>query len=108
MVSTKDFKTRTTFYNADNPSVEGVWSIALDIGYSAVKGYSVNRIFSYPSFIREANLDSMLAENMKTSKDTIQYRDANLGTWDVGNRAIVLSSDGETYGSDNTDRKSVV
>lgn len=102
MISTKNFKTRTAFYNADNPSVEGVWSIALDIGYSAVKGYSVNRIFSYPSFIREARLDSMLAENMKTRKDTIQYRDETLGTWDVGNRAIMLSSDGETYGSDNT------
>lgn len=102
MVSTKNFKTRTAIYNADNPSVEGVWSIALDIGCSAVKGYSVNHIFSYPSFIREANLDSLLSENIKFSKDTIQYKDDTLGTWDVGNRAILLSSDGETYGSDNT------
>ena len=42
----QNFKTKTIFTARKNESVDGIWTIALDIGYSAIKGFSNNMIYS--------------------------------------------------------------
>ena len=101
-MSTKNFKTQTVLYSADNPTptTEDVWCVAIDVGYSAVKGYSKNHIFSFPSFIRKTDLNDIVVEHF--DKDVIQFKDDANGAYDIGNRAIELSSINETYGSDKS------
>ncbi len=98
MATAKNFKTQTAFFSADNPTSEAGWCVAIDVGYSSVKGYSRNHIFAFPSFIRKAELSDIAVEHF--DKDTIQYKDPINGAYDVGSRAIELSGLKETYGSD--------
>ena len=97
-METKSYKTQTGFINTNNPSVEGVWPVAIDVGYSAVKGYSKNRIFSFPTFIRKTNTSEVVFDYLE--RGDIQYRDETGAEYDVGNRAIMISNDGDLYGSD--------
>lgn len=46
---TQAFATKTMFLSRKNAAVNGYWGVALDIGYSSVKGFSQNAVFSFPS-----------------------------------------------------------
>lgn len=89
---TQNFETKTVFQNRKNIALKEAWGIALDIGYSAVKGISPNRIFSFPSFARKFTGQYL---NMGTASPyEIQYRDENGETWNVGYSALSsISSD---------------
>lgn len=99
-MTTRDFKTQTHFMKADNPTVDGYWPIALDIGYSSVKGFSRNGIYSFPSFIRKVN--EGFSFDGATDRTSIAYRDEVNGVYDVGNVAIMKTNDKEPYGNDDT------
>lgn len=92
-MNAKDFEIKTAFYNASNPAPEGTWPVAIDVGYSSVKGFSKNHIFSFPTFIRKADEKRMIAG--KLEKNTIQYKDEFGNMYDVGARAYALSEDDE-------------
>lgn len=96
MVNTADFKTKTEFINRKNVTFGDGWGIALDIGYSAVKGFSPNNVFRFPSYARRIE-GKMLG--MGSSQDTdIFYRDKeNHEIWAVGEcaQAMITSDDAQ-------------
>ena len=52
MINTSDFKTKTEIIDRKNLSFSSAWPVAIDIGYSAVKGFSPNKAFRFPSYAR--------------------------------------------------------
>lgn len=92
-MNTKDFETKTTFIERNHAEAEGFWPVALDIGYSGVKGISPNSVFSFPSFARKFT-GEMLKAGEPDKKD-IQYR-ANGEVWNVGYTAQANLASGDT------------
>ena len=97
-----NFKPKTVLEPKQFPNDGKNWVIGLDIGYSAVKGISPNKLFSFPSYARRIPEGR---ERMKTYADTdIRYRDKD-GIWAVGTLAYdevvaseVIDSEEELYG----------
>jgi plasmid segregation protein ParM len=84
----------------NNVGADKNWVIALDIGYSAVKGMSKNMVFSFPSFAQKADTDSMTVG--KANPTDIQYKDASGVIWDVGDMAISMLSQNDSRSSEET------
>lgn len=84
-MQTKDFRTRTIINATPFPGKKDEWIIALDIGYSAVKGISQNGLWCFPSYAKRipSDRESLGAPN---SSD-IRYKDNNGNYWVVGNLA---------------------
>ena len=84
-MQTKDFRTRTIINSTPFPGKNDEWVIALDIGYSAVKGISQNGLWCFPSYAKRipSDRESLGAPN---SSD-IRYKDNNGNYWVVGNLA---------------------
>lgn len=95
-MNTKDFATRTMFLDRRNPSVKGYWTVALDIGYSAVKGFSPNRVWCFPSYAREFHGKNL--EIAEPGPNDIQYRDEKGVVWNVG-----YSAQNSLAGNDTND-----
>lgn len=102
MINTKDFKTKTIFEDRYNPCKENAFVLGIDIGYSAVKGMSPNKIFCFPSYAKKIPADRITLREPKDSD--ILYRDGN-NTWAVGelaynevNSSDVIDSEEELYG----------
>lgn len=101
MIKTSDFKTRTIFLERRNLSAPGIWSIALDIGYSAVKGFSNNMVYCFPSYARKITT-AMLGYGEANTND-IQYRDNVTGElWSVGESAQNMISSDDTKDSNES------
>lgn len=79
---TQDFQTKTLFLERKNPGVDNAWGIALDIGYSGVKGFSSNKVYCFPAFARKC-IGQPLALGEPGKKD-IQYKDEHGTLWNVG------------------------
>ena len=95
MFSTSNFKTKTTFIERKNESLENAWAVALDIGYSAVKGYSSNSVYSFPSYARK--LTGQLLGFADVSANDILYKNNATGeTWIVGASAQEMITTDET------------
>lgn len=82
MIQTNDFSTQTLFLPRKNAPTGKAWGIALDIGYSAVKGMAPNHTFCFPSFARVAP-GANLTIGERAPED-IQYRDEKGEVWNVG------------------------
>lgn len=80
--------------NRRNPcSVDKFYPLAMDIGYSSVKGFSPNKVFCSPSYaIKAAEGVLQLAESSKTD---ILYKDET-GLWYVGELAQVMTDKDDT------------
>ena len=90
-MDSKDFQTKTLFFNKKSPTLDGFHPIALDIGYSAVKGFSPSKIFCFPSFAKR-KVNAIIG----TPDDAqILYKDGITGEeWVVGQMAYeMMSSD---------------
>ena len=94
---TKDFKTRSEFKAKKNLDCNRVFPIALDIGYSGVKGMSPYSYYCFPSFVRKNTGD--LIGNPKATD--ILYRDET-GTYAVGSMALDSLVANDTNDSMNT------
>lgn len=102
-METTNFKTKTNFIKRKNPSVDGVWGIALDIGYSAVKGFSPNSVFSFPSYAKIVNGSRINSSEKDEKEDAsdILYRDDTTGEiWAVGESAQKMVSSNDTSDSE--------
>lgn len=98
-MNTKRFRTRTEFIERNNGKIDGVWEIALDIGYSAVKGFSPSSINCFPSYIKR--IDDTFQFAGTAPKESIVYK--NLETNDmylVGAVAQNIMSSGDTNDSE--------
>lgn len=83
MINTSNFKTKTIMLERKNVMTDDAWGIALDIGYSSVKGISPNAVYSFPSYARKITADAL---SFGTPANTdIQYKDLETGEmWAVG------------------------
>lgn len=95
MVNTYDFKTKSEIRERKMPKIngnnqyKGRTVIALDGGYSSVKGASPNRVFMFPSYAKKVNKD--LEVIGKVRAEDIQFRDNKTGdVWLVGQSAEAL------------------
>ena len=74
------------------------WPIGLDIGYSGVKGYCYNAIFSFPSYAK--NIGPNPTFYGKLQEDEILYKDLETGdVWRVGRNAENMLSERDTSSS---------
>lgn len=83
---TQNFKTKTIFTERKNESVNGVWTVALDIGYSAVKGFSNNMIYCFPSYCRKINNQMLTFADNNQSEILYKNNETN-EIWAVGSTA---------------------
>lgn len=98
MINSANFKTKTIFCERKNESADGIWSIALDIGYSAVKGFSNNNVFSFPSYARKISTQMLSFGDVNNTE--IQYRDDETNElWAVGASAQQMIESGEAKDS---------
>lgn len=98
-MDTKKFRTKTEFIERNNGHLPGIWEIALDIGYSAVKLFSPNHIACFPSYARRVNPDFQFAGS--APKEAILYKDLETNTeWLVGEVAQNTIASGDTSDSE--------
>lgn len=97
-----DFATKTEQVNMENVTVPGYWPIGIDYGFSGIKCFSPNKVFCFPNCAVE--LDSTRAVIDIEDTDII-LRDEKLGTWLIGERALVsmdpsaaMNYEAEMYG----------
>ena len=103
MIDTKDFKTKTVCIERKNPSVESVYPVAIDIGYSAVKGMSPNKVYSFPSYAKQTNAQILSLGGTNVDSNSIQYKDGVTGaTWLVGEAGINSLDSDDTNDSVNS------
>lgn len=100
MFSTANFKTKTVFIPRRNCSVKEFWGVALDVGYSAVKGFSNNMVYCFPSYARK--LSSPLLNIGEDNPKDIQYRGEDGTIWSVGESAQNMISSSETKDSNQS------
>lgn len=99
-MSTIEFKTKSQILDKKMPRIvgnnqhKGKYIIALDGGYSSLKGVSPDRIFQIPAYAKR--IDKEL-ESVGTVKNTdIQYRNNNTGEiWIVGETAQELMNNSD-------------
>ena len=59
-MNTSDYRTRTIFKQRKNLTAEKYWPLAIDAGYSAVKGLSSEYLFCFPSYAKRVKLEDMV------------------------------------------------
>lgn len=83
---TQDYRTRTMMLEHKNPSYNGAWGVAVDIGYSGTKVFSPNIVVCFPSFATPVS--GSLINLFAPDAATILYRDGETGAvWRVGKTA---------------------
>lgn len=95
MINTKAFKTRSEIIERKLPRIngnnqyKGKTIVALDIGYSGVKGASPNRVFTFPSYAKKTPKDLDVVGKVRPSD--IQLRNDKTGEcWLVGQAAETM------------------
>lgn len=95
MINTKAFKTRSEIIEKKLPRIngnnqyKGKTIVALDIGYSGVKGASPNRVFTFPSYVKKTPKDLDVVGKVRPSD--IQLRNDKTGEcWLVGQAAETM------------------
>ena len=98
-MGTKRFRTKTNFLQRENGYCDGIWEIAMDIGYSANKLMSPNSVASFPSYARRVGDDYQYAGSPPAS--SILYRNLESDdTWIVGEVAQNLIGSNDTSDSE--------
>lgn len=83
-MQTQEFRTKSVFNEVKNPEPKSVWPVAIDVGYSSVKGYSPNSTFIFPSYARNLGKNPELLSK-ELGEETLIYRDGDSGEqWLVG------------------------
>lgn len=95
MLNTSDFKAKAEIMERRMPRIngnnqhKGKTIVALDCGYSALKGVSPNRVFKIPSYAKKAPKDFEIVAKIKPTD--IQLRNNATGEiWLVGESAEIL------------------
>lgn len=99
MKPSEQFKTKTVFKKRENVKADGFWPIALDVGYSAVKGFSPNHVYCFPSYAKKAEGEGVLFG--KQNNYDIKYRDTDGEIWNVGYLAQDMGSMNDTNDSES-------
>ncbi|MEH2932716.1 ParM/StbA family protein [Candidatus Ventrimonas sp. KK005] len=98
MVNTMDFRTKSLLLETEHVGAQEFWPVALDIGYSSVKGFSPNMLCAFPSYAKNLGKNPTLYGEQ--DKDEILYRDRETGEiWRVGRSAQKMVGDRDTSDS---------
>jgi len=89
-MGTREFKTRTEIRKGQYPAKKGEWVIGVDIGYSAVKGMCANKVFCFPSYVKEVQEEIVRIGG--TSDTDIMYRGEDGRLWYIGELAYDLAA----------------
>lgn len=96
--TTKDFSARTEFLKRKNAVSKDKWLTAIDLGYSTVKIYTMNKIAIFPAFAKKGRFESI----GEVPCSTIVYKDLLTGeNWIVGQAAQELENTATGTVSDN-------
>ena len=76
--------------------VKNFWIIAVDIGFSSVKGLAPNKRFCFPSYVKKMN-----SRLMSIDEEDIYYRDKD-GTYLIGTKAQDLVRADDTNDTDSS------
>ena len=76
--------------------VKNFWIIAVDIGFSSVKGLAPNKRFCFPSYVKKMN-----SSLMSIDEEDIYYRDKD-GTYLIGTKAQDLVRADDTNDTDSS------
>lgn len=99
MKETSNFRTKTDFRRRNNGHIDGIWEVALDIGYSAVKLFSPNMVARFPSYAKRVDPNFSFAG--ETPDKSILYKDLSTGEmWLVGEVAQNIMTSGDTSDSE--------
>lgn len=92
MMNTNEYRTKTIFKNCDYPSFnENFWPVAIDFGYSAVKGVNPNLLYCFPNYAMRLSQGLTLLGDPDDAE--IYYRDCETNEiWIVGENAQALVS----------------
>ena len=83
-----------------NIKVDGYWGSAIDIGYSAVKGFSPNSISCFPSYAKCGDWEGVKLSENEQNNNLILYKNNITGEkWVVGAQAQNLVSISESIDS---------
>jgi hypothetical protein len=98
-METKRFKTRTIYEPRQNGQIQGVFPIAIDVGYSSVKVMSPVCVASFPAFAKQTPNLGTIGE---LPADRIYYKDLETEEegWLVGSHAQIDTSFNEALESD--------
>ena len=58
-METKDFATKTKFEKANNPGISTHNIVAIDVGYSSLKGCSQKYKYQFPSFCKKSSMTKL-------------------------------------------------
>lgn len=94
-MATSDFKTKNEIIKKEMPRINGnnqfksKTILAIDGGYSGVKGVSPNKLFAFPSYVKKAPSDFSIVSELKP--DDLFFRNNKTGdVWFVGRTAESL------------------
>ena len=100
-MNTRKFRTKTELINRENKKVDGIWEIALDLGYSAVKLFSPNKVASFPSYAKR--IDDTFQFAGQAPKEAIIYKNnVTNEMWLVGEVAQNTITSGDTSDSESS------
>ena len=89
-----NYKTRTMFTPMVNPSVDGMWQMGIDLGYSGNKIYAQNKVACFPFYGKRVRGEMMMTQSDDTD---IWYQDGiTKEIWAVGETAINMMTSSET------------
>lgn len=86
--STQAFKTKSISKAKKNPTEKNAWGIAIDTGYSAVKVFAPNGIYSFPSITKKVPLGASDQTIGQLDSNDISYRDNAGNEYFVGAKAV--------------------
>lgn len=97
-MNTIDYRTRTEIKAEKHAVCQSRWPVALDIGYSGVKGYSPNSLFCFPSYAKKIGKRRDVIGT--PARDEILYHDLDTDdVWRVGAAAQRSTSVNDTSDS---------
>lgn len=99
MIFTSDFATKTEIVQKNNGKCDGIWEMAVDLGYSGVKFFSPNSYGRFPSFAKKLDNEIEFASNVPNN--VIQYKNEKGEIWAVGDFAYSYLKPGDTSDSDS-------
>lgn len=99
-VNPKNFRTPTKMIKTENVKAKSGYPIALDLGYSGVKGFAPNKIFCFPAYAKQVEGEQLNIVNNSVEDHVLYKADLKGPVWSIGADAQNMISSNETEDSE--------